>query len=68
MDEIKEEKVKKCVTCGKQLLDEKLPLCLRCRLKGRNTAGHIGEVVGGIAVAIGGVAAMANNNDDTPKA
>ena len=59
MDEIKEKKVKKCVTCVIQLLDEKLPFCLRCRLKGRNTAGYIVEVAGGIATAIDSVAAMA---------
>lgn len=70
MEEVKEteEKVRKCKACGKQLLDEKLPFCLRCRLSGRNTAGHVGEVVVGLAIAAGGVAAAANNQNNNPKA
>ena len=36
MEEVKE---RKCIICGKTLLDEKLPICLRCRLEGRNLVG-----------------------------
>ncbi len=31
-----EEKKRRCKSCGKLLLDEKLPWCRRCRLEGRN--------------------------------
>ena len=49
-----EKKEKRCIACGKLLLDEKL-FCKRCVLKGRNKAGKIGgAVVGGASMAGGG--------------
>lgn len=57
-----EEKKRVCLGCKKQLLDEKLPFCLRCRLSGRNTAANVGEIVAGLAVAAGGAKALADNN------
>lgn len=58
-----ETKERKCISCGKKLLDEKLPLCLRCRLEGRNTTAKVVEAVGTIAVAVGGAKALKDNSD-----
>ena len=33
-----DEKEHRCKACGKLLLDEKVPFCRRCVLKGRNKA------------------------------
>ena len=49
-----ERKEKHCLVCGKRLIDEKIPICLRCKLEGRDIAGKVTEVVGGIAIAVGG--------------
>ena len=57
-----EEKKRVCIGCKKQLLDEKFPFCLRCRLSGRNTATNVGEIVLGLAVAAGSAKAIADNN------
>ena len=61
-----QEKEECCLVCGKQLIDEKIPLCLRCKLEGRDKAKAIGEIVGGMGLAIlGGVALVdssKNNN------
>lgn len=65
-EEKKEEKTRKCLGCKKQLLDEKFPFCLRCRLAGRNTAANVGEVAIGVVMAVGGAKAIADNNN--PKA
>lgn len=62
MSKIGEVKGKRCLACGKQLIDEKIPICLRCKLEGRNTAGRIVEVVGGIALVVGGSTALMNNS------
>ena len=64
--EIIEEKKKVCLGCKKQLLDEKLPFCLRCRLAGRNTVANAGEIVVGLAVVAGGAKAIADNKN-SPK-
>ena len=62
MSEIKDVKERRCLACGKRLIDEKIPICLRCKLEGRNTAGRIGEVAGVIALAVGGSTALINNS------
>ncbi len=62
MDE--EIKERKCMTCGKKLLDEKLPFCLRCRLKGRNNVGRAGEVVGGAFLLFAGGKALVDQNQN----
>jgi len=59
MSNINEEKERRCLTCKKRLLDEKIPICLRCRLRGRNYSGKGVEIVGGIAtVAVSGKAVI----------
>lgn len=68
MSKIKVKKERRCLTCKKLLLDEKFPICLRCRLQGRNEAGNVGKVIGGIALVISGAKAAIEqtktNNDD----
>ena len=55
MNKNSEKKEKRCISCGKLLLDEKF-ICKRCFLKGRNKAGKIGGVViGGASVAGSGL-------------
>lgn len=64
MSNIKEEKERRCLTCKKRLLDEKIPICLRCRLRGRNYSGKGVEIVGSIvAVAVSGKAVIDNTKD-----
>ena len=58
-----ETKERKCISCGKKLQDEKLPLCLRCRLEGRNTTANVMEVAGAIALAVSGAKAIIDNSD-----
>lgn len=62
-----EEKVRRCKSCSKLLIDEKL-FCRRCILEGRNKAGKIGGFIGGIAMAATSAAALLGNansgNDD----
>lgn len=57
-----ETKERKCVFCGKKMLNERIPLCLRCRLEGRNTAVKVGETVGTIILAVGGAQAIKDSN------
>ncbi|SCY77127.1 hypothetical protein SAMN02910292_02859 [Lachnospiraceae bacterium XBB2008] len=61
MDE--EIKDRRCKTCGKKLIDEKLPICLRCRLKGRNFMGNLTEAGAGIVLLIAGGKALADQNE-----
>ena len=46
----KEEKERRCKSCGKLLLDEKIPFCRRCVLEGRNKVGQVGGIVGGLTM------------------
>lgn len=39
---MEEMKIKKCLMCKKTLLDEKVPICLRCRLSGRDKSVKAG--------------------------
>lgn len=57
-----EEKEKRCLFCGKKLIDEKIPVCLRCKLKGRNNAGRAGEIAVGVVATIGGSKALIDNS------
>lgn len=57
-----ETKERKCIFCGKKLLDERLPLCLRCRLEGRNTVVKVGKTAGTIVLAVGGAQVIKDNN------
>lgn len=57
-----EEKERRCKSCGKLLLGEKLPFCRRCVLKGRNKAGQVGGVVVGATTTVLSAVALINNN------
>lgn len=59
----KNEKERRCKSCGKLLLDEKFPYCRRCELEARNKVGQAGSIVGSFAItALGGVAHVKNNS------
>ena len=42
-EEIKE---RRCKSCGKKLIDEKIPFCLRCTLNGRDKTKKILGITG----------------------
>lgn len=54
---------RRCKSCGKLLLDEKIPFCRRCALEGRNNVGKVGGIVGGIAMTVFSAASLMNNNN-----
>lgn len=60
----KEDKERRCKSCGKLLLDEKLPFCRRCVLEGRNKAGQVGGIIVGAATTVLSAAALINNNSN----
>ena len=59
-----EEKERRCKSCGKLLLDEKLSLCRRCFLERRNKVGQIGGTAAGVAAAFFGAITFIKNNSD----
>lgn len=59
-----EEKERRCKSCGKLLLDEKLPFCRRCVLEKLNKAGKVGGITFGGVVSLLGVSALIKNNFD----
>ncbi len=61
----KEEKERRCKSCGKLLLDEKVPFCRRCILEGRNKAVKVGGLISGLAITAGNGIALINNNSDS---
>lgn len=49
-----EQTKKHCLTCGKRLIDEKIPYCYRCRLEGLHTTGVIaGTLAAGVLAVVG---------------
>lgn len=63
----KKNEEKRCLVCKKILLDEKMPVCLRCKLQGRNAAGNVGKGIVGVALLISGTKAaieQTKNNDE----
>lgn len=56
-----ETKVRRCLMCKKKLIDEFLPICPRCKLKGINGAKKTVRVLTGAAIVGGGVAVAYNN-------
>ena len=63
MDE--KNKERRCKSCGKLLIGEKLPFCRRCTLEGRNKAGHIGVIVtGAVTMALGAKTLNDNNSNN----
>lgn len=62
MNEI--EKVRRCKSCGKLLIDEKT-FCRRCKLKMRNTGGKVGGMISGLVIAA--LSANSHANDEARK-
>ena len=56
---------RRCKSCNKLLLDEKLPFCPRCMLEGRNKAVQIGEIIVGLCTAKDTGLAIINFSDHT---
>lgn len=54
------EKERRCKSCRKLLLDERIPFCRRCILEGRNKVGPVGSIVSGLATL--SVITLLNNN------
>lgn len=54
--------IKRCKFCKKALIDEKIPICLRCRLTGKKKAA---KPVVGIAAISAGVLSIHNNRSNT---
>ena len=58
MNEI--EKVRRCKSCGKLLIDEKT-FCRRCKLEMRNTGGKVGGMISGLVIAALSANSLAND-------
>lgn len=56
-----DKKARRCKTCGKILVDEKL-FCRRCVLEGRNTVGKIGGIALGTATTLLSASALKKNS------
>lgn len=54
---------RRCKSCHKLLLDEKIPFCRRCVLEGRNKAGHVTKILGGFTAFVWSAFTLVNNND-----
>ena len=50
----RKEQIHKCLFCKKKLIDEKVPICLRCRQKAKSNVVKGGSVIGvGVTVLSG---------------
>lgn len=50
----RKEQAHKCLFCKKKLIDEKVPICLRCRQKAKSNVVKGGSVIGvGVTVLSG---------------
>ncbi len=58
------EKVRRCKFCGKLLIDEKMPLCRRCVLEGRNKSVQVAGIVFGATTTVLSAIALNNNNSE----
>lgn len=58
-----EGKERRCKSCGKLLLDEKISFCRRCFLEGRDKVSQIGGIVGCLLITLSAVALKNNNSD-----
>ena len=56
------EKERRCKSCGKLLIDEKI-LCRRCKLKMRNTGGKVSGIISGLVVATLSANSLANDGE-----
>lgn len=62
------EKEKKCIVCKKKLIDEKIPICLRCKLSGKKKASNIvkkaAEIGAGVVAVTTIIGNIQNNSDE----
>lgn len=56
---------RRCMFCKKLLLDEKLSICHRCWLEGRNKAGQFIGAAAGIATTAVSFFTIVNNSDQS---
>lgn len=59
-----ETKERRCKFCGKLLISEKMPICRRCKLEGRNKVGKAGRMVFGMFVFVRSAKALAGNKEN----
>ena len=59
---------RRCKSCNKLLLDEKLPICPRCMLEGRNKVGKIGGIIAGLGTAALSSWSLIKDNDSNVNA
>ena len=57
-----DSKERRCMSCHKLLIGEKLPFCRRCRLKGRNNAAKVFSFSAGLATIVATVSHTDNSN------
>lgn len=60
-----EEKERRCKSCSKLLLDEKIPFCRRCVLEGRNKVGKVGVFLSGLTMTIWSTKTLVDNNSNS---
>lgn len=56
-----ETKERRCKFCGKLLINEKMPICRRCKLEGRNKVGQVGGIVVSVFTTVFSAKALAGN-------
>lgn len=60
----KEEKERRCKFCGKLLIDEKVPMCKRCVLEGRNKTGQFSGIISGVILTALSTKKFIDNNSN----
>lgn len=59
---------RRCKSCNKLLLDEKLPFCPRCMLEGRNKVGKTIGIIASLGTAGLGIRSLIKDNDSNVNA
>lgn len=61
-----ETKERRCKFCGKLLISEKMPICRRCKLEGRNKVGQVGVLAASAVTFVFSAKALVGDgeNDD----
>ena len=65
MSESTNEKIKNCMFCKKALIDETVPICLRCRLKSKKNAIGVIGCLGAGALGLMALGNAQNKTDDS---
>jgi hypothetical protein len=56
---------RRCKSCGKLLIDEKVPFCRRCFLEGRNKVRNVAAIAGTILLTVLSAVAATKNGSDS---